>query len=141
MALKITLRPNEKMIIDGAVISNGGTTSNFLIENEVPVLREKNIMSEKDADSPCRRIYFVIQLMYIDRENLTSYHDRYWKLVRELIDAAPSLLGIIDEISEQIRQQPILSGAETGKTTNFSRRGGAFQCTETHCMPTRPLIR
>ena len=58
MALKITLRPNEKMIIDGAVISNGGATSNFLIENEVPVLREKNIMSEKDADSPCRRIIF-----------------------------------------------------------------------------------
>ena len=51
---------------------------------------------------PAAGLYFVIQLMYIDRENLTSYQDRYWKLVRELIDAAPSLLGIIDEISEQI---------------------------------------
>ncbi len=102
MPLKITLKPNEKMVIARAVITNGGATSNFFIENEVPVLREKDIMRETDANSPCRRIYFVIQLMYIDREKLKTYHDRYWKLVRELIDAAPSLLGIIDAISEEI---------------------------------------
>ncbi len=102
MALKITLRPGEKMIIGGAVVTNGGAKCDLFIENEVPMLRGKNIMTQEDADSPCRRIYFVIQLMYIDTKNLALYHDQYWRLVRELIDAAPSLVGIIDAISEEI---------------------------------------
>ena len=90
------------MIINGSVITNGATTCKLAIENNVPVLREKDIISEKDACSPCTRIYFCIQLMYIDRTNLTLHHSTYWKLVRDLLDAAPRLLGLIDEISEQV---------------------------------------
>lgn len=102
MTLKITLKPNERMIIDGAVVRNAGITANLLIENNVPILREKDIMSEKDADSPCRRIYFVIQLMYLDQENLTTHHSTYWELVRAVVKAAPSVLKLIDRISEHI---------------------------------------
>lgn len=102
MALKITLKPHEKLIIGGAVIANGGTRSDFLVENNVPILREKDIMSLKDADSPCRRIYFCIQLMYIDEKNMTEHHKTYWDLVRDVVKAAPSTKGMLNEISEQI---------------------------------------
>lgn len=102
MALKITLKPHERMIIGGAVVTNGNTKCNLLVENKVPILREKDIMNEKDADSPCRRIYFAIQLMYIDEENLITHHNTYWKLVQDVVKAAPSTLGLIDQISEHI---------------------------------------
>ena len=102
MALKITLKPNERMIIGGAVVSNGSTKSRFTIEHKVPVLREKNIMSEEETDSPCRRIYFVIQLMYIDKNNLMIHHNTYWKQVRDVLGAAPSMLKLIDTISDHI---------------------------------------
>lgn len=102
MALKITLKPREKMVIDRAVVINGSTACNLFIENVVPILREKDIMREEEAGSPCRKIYFIIQLMYIDQDNLAMYHDGYWKLVRELVGAAPSLVGILDAISEEI---------------------------------------
>jgi len=103
MALKITLKPNEKMIIGGAVLTNGNVkNTNLIIENNVPVLRQKDILSEKDATSPCSKIYFLIQLMYIDEENLTIHQPTYWKLVRELLEAAPRLTGHIDEINEHI---------------------------------------
>ena len=103
MALKITLKPNEKVIVGGAVVTNGKSkTSDLVIENNVPVLRQKDILSEKDATSHCSQIYFSIQLMYIDSENLTSHQQTYWKLVRELLDAAPRLTGHIDEINEHI---------------------------------------
>ncbi len=104
MPLKITLKPNERIVIDGAVVTNSSTTCNLFIENFVPILREKDIMSEKDAYSPCRRIYFIIQLMYLDRENLTAHHNTYWELVKALLEAAPSKLGLIDQISELILQ-------------------------------------
>lgn len=102
MPLKITLKPNERMIVGGAVITNGNTRCDLLIENKVSILRQKDIMSEKDADSPCRKIYFTIQLMYIDEENLIEYHNTYWKLVQDIIKAAPSMLALIDQISEHI---------------------------------------
>jgi flagellar protein FlbT len=102
MGLKIILKPGERMIIGGAVITNGGVKTNIIVENSVPILREKDIMNSEKANSPARRIYFAIQLMYIDEDNLTTYHTKYWKLVREFLDAAPSALAIIDQISENI---------------------------------------
>lgn len=102
MGLKITLKPKERMIIGGAVVTNGNGKSEFLVENNVPILREKDILSEHDADTPCKRIYFVIQLMYIDEKKLTEYHNTYWSLVRDVVAAAPSTLVRIDQISEQI---------------------------------------
>ena len=102
MALKISLKPGEKIIISGAVVANGNAKSNLLIENRVPILREKDIMKEAAADTPCRRIYFVIQLMYIDEGNVVEYHNTYWNIVRDVMAAAPSTLGLIDPISEHI---------------------------------------
>ena len=104
MPLKITVKPNERIVIDGAVVTNGSTTCNLFIENFVPILREKDIMSERDAYSPCRRIYFVIQLIYLDKENPTAHHNTYWELVKAVLEAAPSMLGLIDQISEHIMQ-------------------------------------
>ncbi len=102
MGLKITLKPKERMIIGGAVITNGDAKCELIIENKVPLLREKNILREEEANTPGRRIYFVIQLMYIDEENLTSHHKAYWQLVSEFIQAAPSTLEVIKQISEHI---------------------------------------
>jgi flagellar protein FlbT len=106
MALKITLKPQEKMIIGGAVVTNGSRSNcDLVIENKIPVLRQNDIMSEADADTPCRRLYFVIQLMYIDEENISKYTDQYWNFVQDIIQAAPSITVIIDGISEHILQQ------------------------------------
>lgn len=102
MGLKITLKPGERMILGGAVITNGGTKANIIVENSVPILREKDIISFETANSPARRIYFSIQLMYIDETNLTTHHKTYWELVNDFLKAAPSALGIIDQISGEI---------------------------------------
>ena len=103
MALKITLKPHEKMIMGGAVIANGNNAAcHLIIENRVPILREKDILSEEEANSPGRQLYFIIQLMYIDEENLDLHQKKYWKLVKELVKAAPSTVGFIDQISEYI---------------------------------------
>lgn len=105
MALKITLKPHEKMIIGGAVISNGPAKSEFVIENKVPLLRQDSILNAEEAISPARRIYFAIQLMYIDPQNMKDHHGLYWELVRDFVKAAPSFLEMIDVINEMILQE------------------------------------
>ncbi len=105
MPLKIKLKPGERIIIGGAVIKNGDRPSSFFIENKVPLLREKDIMREEDATTYCSKIYFVIQLMYIDGKNIVEYHNLYWRLVQELVKAVPRTTGIIDEISQCILEE------------------------------------
>ena len=105
MALKITLKPHERLIIGGAVVVNGAARADLVVENNVPILREKDIMTLKDADSPCRRIYFVIQLMYVDEKNLADHHKAYWELVRDVVEAAPSTKPLLNDISSYILQR------------------------------------
>jgi flagellar protein FlbT len=100
------LKPGERMIIGGAALTNGNSAScDLVIENKTPILRQKDLLSEETANSPCRRIYYAIQLMYIDERNLAAYHKVYWDLVKDLVRAAPSTVVLIDSISEHILQQ------------------------------------
>jgi flagellar biosynthesis repressor protein FlbT len=66
MALKIILKPHEPLIIGGAVITNGSTGTHLVVENNVPILRQKDIMSLQDADSPCRRISLPFILFEVE---------------------------------------------------------------------------
>jgi flagellar protein FlbT len=102
MSLKLRLKPDEKVLVGKAVIKNGPRTSEFVVENNVPILRQKDILTEEEANSPSRRVYFVIQLMYIDSEKLVEYHGKYWELVTDILAAAPSTKPYIERISEQI---------------------------------------
>jgi flagellar biosynthesis repressor protein FlbT len=115
MALKIALKPQEKLIIGGAVIQNGKNRSEFIVENTVAILREKDIMREEEATTYCSRIYFVIQLMYIDSGNLVEYHNTYWALVKDLINAVPSTLKHIDSISEHLLKNEYYQALKAAK--------------------------
>ena len=103
MGLKLSLKANERIIAGGAVLRNAtGRTVELVVENEVPLLREKEILSEAMADSPCKRVYFVIQLMYIDGQNLAKYQKLYWDLAHDVMNAAPSTTVMFKQISEDI---------------------------------------
>jgi flagellar biosynthesis repressor protein FlbT len=102
MALKISLKPHEKFIVGGAVIANGDAKSTFVLENDVPILRGKDIMTLASADTPCKKIYFAIQLMYVDDKNLPEHHKTFWELVKDVAEAAPSRKPMLQEISNDI---------------------------------------
>jgi flagellar protein FlbT len=103
MALKISLKPNERMIVGGAVVRNAGNTAyRLIIENKVPVLRQRDIMGEAEADTLRRRLYFTIQLIYIDQQRPEPHLTAYWQIVRRLLTEDPQLLPTVDRISHEI---------------------------------------
>lgn len=102
MALKLTLKPHEKVIIGGAVITNGNSASHICIENNVAVLRQADIITEAQADTPCKRIYLIIQLLYIDEKSSSVLHPIYWELVKGVVEAAPSMKDLLSQISQYI---------------------------------------
>ena len=45
MSLKITLKSNERLIVGGAVVKNGGKGTVLYIENTIPILRRTTTAS------------------------------------------------------------------------------------------------
>lgn len=101
MALKVELKPGEKIILGEAVLTNGDSRTKLLIDGDVPILREKDIISSNKANSPAKRIYLVVQFMYLSND-ITKHKDNYFSLVKDFLDAAPSALTRIEGINNQI---------------------------------------
>lgn len=101
MALVIDLKPQEKVLIGEAVVTNGDTRSRLTIGGDAPILREKDVMKPEQADTPCKRIYLLVQCMYIARDPST-YHGTYFAEVREVQEAAPSTAAFFLDINVQV---------------------------------------
>lgn len=51
MPLRFVLRPNEKVIINGAVIGGGSELTTIYLFNKANFLRGREVMKEEQADS------------------------------------------------------------------------------------------
>jgi len=89
MALVIDLKPSERIIIGSALITNDENRTRLHIEGDAPILREKDIMREEEADSPSKKIYLTVQLMYLS-SNPSKLHALYFDQVNAIQAAAPS---------------------------------------------------
>lgn len=65
MPLKLSLKPGEAVVVNGAVVRNGDRRGTLVIENQARVLREKDILSANDIETPVHRTYFVLMQMYL----------------------------------------------------------------------------
>lgn len=107
MALKLTLKPRERFVINGAVVVNGERRSHLLIQNNVSILREKDVMQENDANTPVRRIYFAIQMLYLDDANRDAYYPVFERRLEEFLSA-------IKDWEARARCASILSDVQNG---------------------------
>ena len=96
MPLMVRLGANEKMVINGAVVSvDGGRAAKIIVHNGACVLRGKDVLTEGEVDTPVKRIYFAVQMMYIDPDSDIDYRG-------EFIDRLNDVIQITG--SEEIRQ-------------------------------------
>ena len=101
MALVIDLKPGEKILIGNAVITNDSQRTRLHIAGDAAIMREKDVMQEVDANSPCRKIYFLIQCMYLARDP-KIYFDSYFGLINEIQKAAPTTAFFFMKINDMI---------------------------------------
>lgn len=101
MALKVEIKSGERIIIGDALVTNDGHRARLFIEGDAPILREKDIMRPEEADTPCKKIYLLVQLMYLSA-NPRQHFDLYFQLIRDVQEAAPSAAPRIDAINNEI---------------------------------------
>ena len=112
MALKVELKPHERIIIGNCVITNTDQRARLLIDGDkIPILREKDIMTPETANTPAKLVYLAVQLMYIAPDPQVN-HGTYFSLVRDIVTAAPSAWPVIEDINNCILNGDHVSGVE-----------------------------
>lgn len=104
MPLKLSLKPGEKFVLNGAVVMNGDRRATLVLQNKASVLREKDIMQPEDAISPARRIYFPVMMMYLDNDRASAAYDEFVLKMTDFMSAIrnPDVLGECVTISREV---------------------------------------
>ncbi|MBL4602336.1 MAG: flagellar biosynthesis repressor FlbT [Emcibacteraceae bacterium] len=96
MALKLSLKPGEKFVVNGAVIVNGDRRTTLVLQNKASLLREKDIIQAEDVDTPAKHVYFPIMLMYMDPAGYNKYHEQFVLRMTEF-------LGVVEDVEIKLQ--------------------------------------
>lgn len=104
MGLKLSLKPGEKIAINGAVIVNGDRRAEFVVENHANVLRERDILKVEEATSPARRVYLPVMLMALDPAARRTAFPEFERRLTEFAGAVtdPGALALCLKISAAV---------------------------------------
>ena len=104
MALKLSLKPGEKIAINGAVVVNGDRRAEIAVENPANILRERDIMAVDEANSPARRIYFSVMIMALGEGDLTAARAEFERRIMEFaaVVETPAALALCAKISANV---------------------------------------
>lgn len=107
MPLKLSLKPGEKFVINGAVVQNGDRRSVLVLQNKASVLREKDIMQPDEANTPARRIYFPVMMMYLDEASAQRFYDEFVRRLTEFMGVIrnPDVLADCVQISKHCMER------------------------------------
>ena len=101
MALMVELKPGERIILAECIVTNPDGRTRLMIEGDAPILREKDILTADQADTPAKRIYLAVQLMYTARDP-RPHHGIYFSLLNEILQAAPSMRRFSESMNNHI---------------------------------------
>lgn len=81
---KVSLKPNERIYINGAVIRFDRRTSlEFL--NDVQFLLESHVLQPEQADTPLKRLYFTIQIQLMSPNDIAAARHTFNDLLMDLL--------------------------------------------------------
>lgn len=104
MPLKLSLRPHERFVLNGAVVQNGDRRGVLVLQNKASVLREKDIMQLEEANSPARRVYFPVMMMYLDEPAAARCYDEFAQRMTEFMGVIrnPDVLADCVNVSKHV---------------------------------------
>ena len=101
MPLRVELKPFERIVIGETVLINSGTRTSFLVDGDAPILREKDTVTAETANTPVKRLYFCVQMMYL-KNDIPRYRTPYLGFVKDLREALPGSRDVIDTVNGHI---------------------------------------
>lgn len=118
MPLKVTLKPRERFVLNGGVLVNGNRRTDLIIENQVSLLRERDILHADEANTPVRRIYFAIMMMYLEEALDSPFYQEFVDRITEFmcVVSRKEVLGKCHQILDDVHELRFYSALMTCKT-------------------------
>lgn len=101
MPLRVELKPFERIVIGETVLINSGTRTSFLIDGEAPILRERDTVTAETANTPVKRLYFCVQMMYL-KNDVPRYRTQYLGFIGDLRAGLPGAGEQIDAVNTHV---------------------------------------
>lgn len=104
MPLTITLKPHEKLFINGAILQNGNRSSSLRLENTVSFMRGSDILREQDANTPLKKLYLTLTMLYIDAPDpaiIELFYQQSTEIGRLQPQHAETLLAISEQVEDK----------------------------------------
>jgi flagellar biosynthesis repressor protein FlbT len=107
LPLKLSLKPGERFVLNGAVVQNGDRRGVLILQNKASVLREKDFMQEAEAITPARHVYFPVMMMYLDEAGAGRYYDEFVRRLTEFMGVIRNPVVLTDcvNISKHIMER------------------------------------
>lgn len=84
-SIRVPVRPGEKFVVNGAVLTLG--EDGVEIQNHDLVLMGRDVMLPEDANTPSKRVYYWLMLMYLDAPCREEYRLRLLDDMNDLLNA------------------------------------------------------
>lgn len=114
MALRVDLKPNERIIIGGVSIRNGDRRAALTFENQASFLREKDILTEKEAKTTCERLYVLLEAIYLTG-NPFELENEFIVQANVLMAAAPSMTPYLADIFDKFSRGEYYASLKVGQ--------------------------
>lgn len=140
--LKLSLKPNEKLYVNGAVIRVDRKVTVELL-NDVQFLLENHVLQPEQASTPLRQLYFILQIMLMNPQGavearemfrrslpllLVSFEDEQ---IRSALKNIDRMVGE-DKVYEALKairalypiERSVLSGNDAAAGGHYNERAG-----------------
>ena len=136
MALKVELKPNERIIIGACVVTNTDQRARLLIDGDrIPILREKDILTPETADTPAKLVYLAVQLMYLSPDPM-AHHPTYFSLVRDILTRDAERVAVHRGHQQSHPERRSLSRAEGSEEADQPRGRSCSECAQAAAQQT-----
>ncbi|MGU3496915.1 flagellar biosynthesis repressor FlbT [Xanthobacteraceae bacterium A53D] len=102
-SMQLTLRPGEKIFINGAVLRVDRKVTLELL-NDATFLLESHVLQVEETTTPLRQLYFVVQAILIDPRNAEAaralFHRQWASLTQTFKN--PDILAGLETVSQQV---------------------------------------
>lgn len=109
MPLKLSLKPKEAVVVNGAVLRNGDRRGTILLQNQARVLRQKDVLAPEATHSPIEHLYFAVMQMYLTGETEGHLYD-------QAVTAIAAAMGETQEEEARERLIEISAACAAGET-------------------------
>jgi flagellar protein FlbT len=115
MALRLTLKPHERVLIGNGEIRNGDARVELLVENKVPVLRESDILNPGPSRTPCQSLYLALQSLYVEPHRADEHRAELDSRITEVRRVFPGSTILIEKLKELVAAGRLYQAIKTAR--------------------------